>query len=135
MFSPPLNSYEQNIFSLRHMSISYTTATLAKLSLAQANTISHHSPDSPLNVNAFPAPPNAKFPPRQSFSTPSVDMLRIPPWPAQTSVPAAPRWPEDTMTVIQRVEQRTAEDAIFPSIDASSDTAHVRKREERHRNA
>lgn len=91
MFSLPLKGYQQKIFILRHMSISYTTATLAKLSLAQANTISHHSPDSPLNVNAFPAPPNAKFPPRQSFSTPSVDMLRIPPWPAQTRVPAAPR--------------------------------------------
>lgn len=37
----------------------------------------------------------------------------------QITAPAALRFPEDTKTVIQREEQRAAEDAIIPSLGAT----------------
>lgn len=89
------------------------TTTLAWVSLAQANASPQHSPDSPLNVKALAAPRNGTLVPSQSFSVPSVETLRIPPWPSQINVRAAPRRPQDTMTVVQRVEHRAAVDAII----------------------
>lgn len=94
-----------------------------------ANTTLPLSPDSPLNVNAFPAPPHIRFPPRHNVSAPSVDILRTPPWPTHTTAPAALRCPEDTMTVIQREEQRAAEDAIIPSSSAAPASLRMSKAE------
>lgn len=93
MTSNYLRRSKQNIFSLVSRELIYFS--------------------SPLNVNAFPATPRTKLPLHHNLSVPRVEKRRISPFSGEKTALAILWRPEDTATVIQRVEHRTVKDAIM----------------------